>query len=169
MSRFDEQDRRLIIREIQKRHDNHLTNVGRYRKLLKADSGTYYCVLGGQEDYFGISEGIVEEIREEALQAYLIVGAKMKDRIEVYSDEFEPVIESLEDLIYTSKGDYQFHTSRREGRICIREVEKWCLELSFEISLSRDKFDELRSKIGDLSKDEQEDLLKRLRRKRNDE
>lgn len=158
----------MIIREIQERHDNYLTRVGRYRKLLRDESGRYYCVLGGQEDYFGISEGIVEEVKEEARQGYLLIGVKMQDRIEVYGDSFGPVVGNLDELIYTNKGDYQFHTSRRTGRLCIREVEEWCLDLSFEVSLSRDKFDELRSKIGELSKDEREELLERLREKRND-
>jgi len=169
MSRFDEQDRGLIIREIQGRRGNHLNKVGRYSKLLRDGSGTYYCVLGGKEDYFGIGEGIIEEIQEEALESHLIIGVKMKNRIEVYSDEFGLLIESLEDLIYTNRGDYQFHTNRREGRLCIREIEGWCLSLSFEILLSKDKFDELRSEIDELSKDEQQELLDSLRERRNDE
>ena len=169
MSRFDEQDRRLVIREVQERRDRRLSTVGRYRKLLNDDRETYYCVLGGQKGYFGISEGIIEEIEKNALRARLYIGVKMKDRIEVYSDNFSPILENMDELIYTDEGDYQFHTSRNDGQVCIREVDGWCLNMSFDVSLATDKFDELRSKIGQLSKDEQEELLERLREKRDDE
>ena len=159
----------MVIREVQERRDRRLSTVGRYRKLLNDDRETYYCVLGGQKGYFGISEGIIEEIEKNALRARLYIGVKMKDRIEVYSDNFSPILENMDELIYTDEGDYQFHTSRNDGQVCIREVDGWCLNMSFDVSLATDKFDELRSKIGQLSKDEQEELLERLREKRDDE
>jgi len=86
---------------------------------------------------------MVKEIEKEALQAYLFIGVKMKDRIEVYSDDFSPIIHNIENLSHTKKDDYQFHLSRREERMCIREFEEWCLDLSFEILLPKDKFDKL--------------------------
>jgi hypothetical protein len=182
-SKFNEQDRKIIIKEIERIRDESLSRVGRFRKLLRSKGRKYYCIVGGKGNWHGITDSIFERIDREAHQSFLVVVLKKAGYYKIYMGRFAPMKNNSSELLHSEQDVYQFHVDEDGDRICVREVEGYCLELESVIDTrgnpytmqsnenlkenKEDKKDKLFKEFEKLTKEKQQLVIDKLEEKIN--
>lgn len=158
-SKFSNEDRKLIIDEIERQEEALLRRVRRFRKLLCTPSDDFYCIIGGVGNWHGISESIIECVEAEASQGYLVVVIKQENRYEIYLGNFQPIIDNKSELLHAENGNCQFHIDRHEQKVCLREIADYCLELNQELSLNGVRISDATEESSEVSMNEGEILI----------
>ena len=122
MPKFDETDRSKVISEVESHFGTKLSRVGGYRKFLQDASGKSYWVLGGYEDWHGITSDMLKEEQRRATDGVLVVAKRHKSTIDTFYGPLKPLIANYRDLSRTRTGDYQFNISIRGSIMTIREL-----------------------------------------------
>ena len=125
--KFDEQDRKKVINEIERHCGVILSRVGSRRKFLEDSQKRSYWVLGGYEDWHGIPPEMMNEEEQRNTDGILVVAKRYKNRIEIYSGSLRTLIQNKEKLSHTIKGDYQFNISIRGSHLFIKEIPGYSL------------------------------------------
>ena len=71
--KFDEQDRKKVISEVEKHFNVNLSRVGSRRKYLEDSSHKSYWVIGGYEDWHGIPPDMFEQEEKRNRTAFLLL------------------------------------------------------------------------------------------------
>ena len=127
--KFNNQDRKVVIEEVQRVRDEQLNPVSPYSKLVRSKDRKYYCVVGGTGLWHGITESIFDEIERAARQSFLVIALKKDRHYEIYIGHFSPLENNRSSLSYSKRGVYQFHVEEQGNKACIREVDDYCLNL----------------------------------------
>jgi len=122
MQKFDETDRDKVISEVERHFGTKLSRVGRYRKFLQDPSGKSYWVLGGYEDWHGITSDMLKEEQSRATGGVLVVSKRHKSTIDIFSGPLGPLIANSRDLSHTQAGDYQFNITIRGNSMTVKEI-----------------------------------------------
>ena len=120
--KFDETDRDKVISEIEQHFGTKLSRVGKRRKVLQDPSGKSYWVLGGYDDWHGITSDMIKEEQKRAIDGVLVVAKRHKTTIDIFAGPLKPLITNNHNLSQVQNGDYQFHISIRGNSLTIKEI-----------------------------------------------
>ena len=122
MPKFDESDRDKVIAEVEKHFGAKVSRVPGYRKFLEDGSGKSYWVLGGYEDWHGITSEMLEEERRRSTEGVLIVAKRRKSTIDMFYGPLQTLIANHSKLSHKKDGDYQFNVAICGNFMTIREI-----------------------------------------------
>jgi hypothetical protein len=125
--KFDETDRRQVITAIEEHYKIRLTPVGNRRKHLHDEQGRTYWVLGGYENWHGISAEMMEADEKLYADGTLVIAVKKLGKIDLYIGPLLPLIKSKRTLSHTENGAYQFNIQIQGDKLTIKEVQKYNL------------------------------------------
>ncbi len=122
MPKFDEIDRSKVIGEVERHFGVKLTRVGSYRKFLQDTSGKSYWVLGGYEDWHGISSDMLKEEQRLASNGVLVIAKRHKSTISIFHGPLQPLITNYRQLSHGQAGDYMFNVAIRGNSMTVKEI-----------------------------------------------
>ena len=165
-TKFNERDRDHVISEIEAHMQVRLTRVGNYRKFLQDNAGRSYWVLGGYEDWHGITSSMMEDEIRRDTDGVLVVAKRHKTSIAIFHGPLRPLVAARRDLSHTQTGDYQFNVASRGSSLVIKEVLGLTLrrlgdpqDVGRPVTAEATKLEAL---VAKLSPDERRRLLDRL-------
>jgi hypothetical protein len=132
--KFSQQDRELVIKELERIQRTTLSPIRPLRKLFKDDAGKYYCVFGGKEDWHGISADLIQQLERHPDDTLLVIAKKYRTRLDICVATVEKLIANKNKLFKTKRGGYQFHTILTEDGMYLEEVPKLYLKKISEIA-----------------------------------
>jgi len=120
--KFDESDRRKVIAEVEAHFATKLSQVGRFKKYLEDEQGRPYWVLGGYDDWHGVSAEMVKKERRRQLGGVLVVAKRGRTSIDIYAGDLQQMVARESDLSHTQTGDYQFNIHIRGNSMMVKEI-----------------------------------------------
>ena len=169
--KFDEQDRKKVISEVENHYGVKLTRVGSRRKYLEDSTHRTFWVLGGYEDWHGIPPDMFEEEEKRNTNGVLVVAKRHTKSIDIYSGPLQTLINYKTKLSHTQKGDYQFNINIRGNHLFIKQIPSLSLTKLGEAPYTQeqketdDKNKELISLLNKLSPEEREKILQAVAEK----
>ncbi|GMR20368.1 MAG: hypothetical protein BMS9Abin36_0963 [Gammaproteobacteria bacterium] len=163
--RFDEQDRKKVISEVETHFGVSLSRVGSRRKFLEDSNHRTFWVLGGYDDWHGIPPDMIEDEEKRNSNGVLIVAKRHKNRIDVFSGSLQLLIVNKAKLAHTKKGDYQFNIHIRGNHLFVKEIAELSLAKLGEASYTNEdkvtdkKTEEIEALLNELSPEEQKEIL----------
>jgi hypothetical protein len=169
--KFDEHDRKKVISEIEDHFGVHLSRLGSHRKYLEDEDGTTFWILGGYEDWHGISWEMLDEEEIRRSNGVLVVAKRYENRVDVFSGLLQPLIDNRGMLSHTQKGNYQFHINIRGNHLFLKEIPDLSLVKLGEVSYSGEekesdkKIEAFKAIFSNLSPEQQRQVLEMLSNK----
>lgn len=136
ITKFSALDRGLVIKEIEKIQKTRLKQVKPSRKYFTDDSGKFYCIFGGREDWHGITAELMEHLKAHQTETLLVIAKKYKTRIDICVGTVEKLVEQKDRLPQTKKDGFQFHTVLTEDGMLFEEIPEIRLKKISEVILS---------------------------------
>ena len=166
-AKFDETDRRAVIRVLEEELDICLSRVGRRRKWLRDEEGRDFWVIGGYDEWHGIPEEMMDACIDKSCDGVLVFAKRERGALRIFTGPLEPVIRNRRKLYraHRSSGDYQFTVAQRGDRIHIKQIPGATLRrLTSSPYAEHDKakdqkMAELRKLFDQLSPDERRHLM----------
>ena len=121
--KFDEIDRTKVIAEISDHLGIRLTPVRKYKRFLEDEQGRPYWVLGGYDEWHGITAKMLEETKNRPEGGVLVIAKRYKTKIEIFVGSLQPMLDQSSRLSHPQSGDYQFNVAIRANLMTIKEVE----------------------------------------------
>lgn len=112
-----------MISEVECHFRVKLARVGGYRKFLIDANGKSYWVLGGYEDWHGITAKMMKEEQRRLSDGVLVVAKRYRGKIDIFSGPLQPLIEHSGDLSHTQTAGYQFHITIRGNNLTVNEIQ----------------------------------------------
>lgn len=109
--KFNENDRSIAISQVQTHFAVKLSRVGAQRKVLQDTFGRIYWVLGGYQEWHGISQAMLDEALAHKAEDVLVIAKRGRKEIESFYGPLQPLLSKYEALSHTESGNYQFHVS----------------------------------------------------------
>lgn len=125
LSKFREDDRHLLIQEIERIQSVKLSPVVSSKKLYKSNKGLVYLVHGGRELWHGISPKVVQYLKLPECQQsenVFIVAKKYQTQMDIYVGSLLLFAQNLDKLVPTKNGNLQFHCELTEDGLYLVEV-----------------------------------------------
>lgn len=166
--KFDEDDRRRVIAVIERHFDISLRAISSFRKYLRDEQGRRYIVLGGYEDWHGISRRIFALEEASPADTTLIIAKRTKAAIDIFSGPFRPLLDHKHDLPKTDT-QYEFNLCSGINGLTVREVPNLVLRRLGETDYTvEEKQAEIRNRevaalLDRLSPTERAELIQRLK------
>lgn len=120
--KFTDQDRKLVIDELEKIQKVKLEQVKPSRKLYKDANGMFYLISGGAEDWHGINANIMRSLAVHNQEGAFVVVKKYKTRMDVCVGSLSVFLQNKAKLLTTKKGGFQFHCVQTEDGLYLEEV-----------------------------------------------
>jgi len=134
--KFTDQDRGLVLKELEKIQKTSLEQIKPSRKLYKDANGLFYLISGGAEDWHGINANIFEKLLDYGKEGAFVVVKKFKTKMDICVGSLSVLIKNKEKLIKTGNGGYQFHNVITEDGLYLQEIpDLYCNKVA-EIKLS---------------------------------
>ena len=129
-TKFSDEDRRLLVAEIEKTQNIKLELVKPSRKLFKSSNNLYYLISGGTENWHGINGNLMKQLEalniNEDENVFMIVK-KYRTQIDICTGSLWVFLKNRHKLIQDSKGGFQFHCNITEYGIEVEEIpELFC-------------------------------------------
>ncbi len=125
--KFTDQDRKLVIDELEKIQNVKLEQVKPSRKLYKDTNGMYYLISGGAEDWHGINANIMQSLKAHNREGAFAVVKKYKTKMDVCVGSLATFLQNKDKLLTTQKGGFQFHCVLTEDGLYLEEIpELYC-------------------------------------------
>lgn len=125
--KFTDQDRKLVINELEKIQNVKLEQVKPSRKLFKDSNGMFYLISGGAEDWHGINANIMQTLSTHNHEGAFVIVKKYKTRMDICVGSLNTFIQNKEKLVSTQKGSFQFHCVQAEDGLYLEEIpELYC-------------------------------------------
>lgn len=128
VSKFNNDDRLLLIKEIEKIQQISLENIPPYKKLFKSSNNLIYLVFGGTDNWHGVNQKIVtylNGIEAQNKENVLIIAKKYYTQIDIYVGSLRVFLKNQEKLKKTKSGNYQFHCVFTEDGLYLDEVPEF--------------------------------------------
>ena len=173
LTKFDNIDRKRVIRAVEGHFEVKLSQVSRRPKWLRDETGKSYWVLGGYEEWHGIPEEMMDVELQAASEGILVVAVRTKSSMEIFSGTIGNFVRGREKLYRVGKttGDYQFTYKMRGSHLLVEQLPIVSLEkikvLPYESEeKEKDKAVEAVKKLfGGMSEKERKALVKSLNEK----
>ncbi len=81
--KFTDEDRKLVIEELERIQNVELEQVKPSRKLYKDANGMFYLISGGAEDWHGINANIMQSLAAHNQEGAFVVVKKYKTKMDV--------------------------------------------------------------------------------------
>ncbi len=163
--KFDEQDRKKVISEVEKHFNVHLSRVGSRRKYLEDSNHKSYWVIGGYDDWHGIPPDMLKEEEKRNSNGVLVIAKRHTSRVDIYSGSLQTLIINKIKLSHTKKDDYQFNINIRGNHLFIKEIPGFSLSKLGEApytgeSKKADKeIEKVKNLFNKLSPEEQKEII----------
>ena len=107
--KFNENDRSIAISQVESHFAVKLSPVGRQHKVLQDMFGRIYWVLGGYQEWHGVSHAMLNEATIHKAEDVLVIAKRRQTEIESFYGPLEPLLTNSNALSHTETGDYQFN------------------------------------------------------------
>ncbi len=125
--KFTDQDRKLIIDELERIQNIKLEQVKPSRKLYKDANGMFYLISGGSEDWHGINANIMQSLAAHKQEGAFVVVKKYKTKMDICVGSLATFLQNKDKLVKTKKGGFQFHCVLTEDGLYLDEIhELYC-------------------------------------------
>lgn len=125
--KFTDQDRKLVIDELERIQNVKLEQVKPSRKLYKDTNGMFYLISGGAEDWHGINANIMQTLAAQNQEGAFVVVKKYKTKMDVCVGSLAIFLQNKDKLITTQKSGFQFHCVLTEDGLYLDEIpELYC-------------------------------------------
>lgn len=131
--KFDNIDRQHVISAIEKKFESKLSKVGKRQIYLKNSQNIYFVVLGGIEDWHGIYDDVIEDIKSVD-EKYLVIAIKQIESLKIYFCEMTIFLQSKIHFSRPGNDRYIFNIDEYDTYARIRQAPKVTLELLSEVS-----------------------------------
>jgi hypothetical protein len=148
--KFKNEDRLLVISELEKIQQSKLSPVNSSKKIFSDEKGMIYFIFGGKNDWHGIRPNAIEELEKYQKEGAFVIIKKYKTKMDVCVGSLLTFIQNKKSLINTQKGDFQFHTVLTEDGMYIKEIPELYLNKVCEVPLIGHKKD--LSRLEEISK-----------------
>ena len=134
--KFTDQDRTLVLKELERIQKTSLEQMKPSRKLYKDANGLFYLISGGTEDWHGINADIFEQLHNYDKEGAFVIVKKYKTKMDICVGSLLVLIKNKDKLIKTGKGSYQFHNVITEDGLYLQEIpDLYCNKVA-EIKMS---------------------------------
>lgn len=148
--KFTDQDRKLVIEELERIQNVKLEQVKPSRKLFKDSNEMFYLISGGTDDWHGINANLMQTLVSYTQEGAFIVVKKFKSKMEICIGSLSVFLQNKDKLYRTTKGGFQFHFFHTEDGLYIEEIpELYCNKVT-EILFPNHKKD--LSRLREISK-----------------
>ena len=133
-AKFNNEDRSLIIREIEKIQGVKLESIASSKKLYKSNKEQLYLIQGGRELWHGINKQIVEKLGSSEFKTrenVLIIAKKYSTQLDIYVGSLLIFVQNIDKLVKTKSGGLQFHCQQTEDGLFIEEIPNLICNWSF--------------------------------------
>ena len=120
--KFNESDRAIAISQVEAHFAVKLSRVGSQHKVLQDMFGRIYWVLGGYQEWHGVSRAMLNEAITHKAEDILVIAKRGRREIESFYGPLHPLLSNSDALSHTETGDYQFHISISGGTLSITEL-----------------------------------------------
>jgi hypothetical protein len=134
--KFTDEDRNLVIKEIEKFLNVRLEQVKPSRKLFRDLAGTYYLISGGTGNWHGITINILNILDNYDKDGKFIIVKKLESEMNIYFGSLRTFLENKVKLNLTTKGQRQFHCEFNGDTLYLKEIEELQCRKVFKIPLS---------------------------------
>ena len=125
--KFTDQDRKLVIDELERIQNVKLEQIKPSRKLYKDANGMFYLISGGAEDWHGINANIMQSLSAYNQEGAFVVVKKYKTKMDVCVGSLATFLQNKKKLLTTQKGGFQFHCVLTEDGLYVEEIpELYC-------------------------------------------
>lgn len=122
VEKFTDNDRKLVIEELEKIQKTKLTQVKPSRKLFCDENGLPFLIFGGKEDWHGITENGMRELDKYNKEGAFVVVKKFKTKLEINVGSLSVFISNQSKLLKTKAGGFQFHCIATEDGLYVEEI-----------------------------------------------
>lgn len=81
--KFSDQDRKLVIEELERIQNVKLEQVKPSRKLYQDTNGMFFLISGGVEDWHGINANIMQMLAGYSQEGAFVVVKKYKTKMDI--------------------------------------------------------------------------------------
>lgn len=125
--KFTDQDRKLVIDELERIQNVKLEQVKPSRKLYRDTNGMFYLISGGAEDWHGINANIMQNLSAHNQEGAFVVVKKYKTKMDVCVGSLAIFLQNKHKLLTTRQGGFQFHCVLTEDGLYLEEIpELYC-------------------------------------------
>jgi len=125
--KFTDQDRKIVIDELERIQNVKLEQVKPSRKLYKDTNGMFYLISGGSEDWHGINANIMQSLVAHNQEGAFVVVKKYKTKMDVCVGSLVTFLQNKDKLLTTKQGGFQFHCGLTEDGLYLDEIpELYC-------------------------------------------
>jgi len=148
--KFTDQDRKLIIEELERIQNVKLEQVKPSRKLYKDTNGMFYLISGGAEDWHGINANIMQVLAAHNQEGAFVVVKKYKTKMDICVGSLATFLQNKGKLLTTRQGGFQFHCVLTEDGLYLEEIPELYCNIVTEILFPNYQKD--LSKLKEISK-----------------
>jgi len=122
--KFSDEDRRLVIKELERIQNVSLEQVKPSRKLFRDSNGMLYLISGGTEDWHGITANLMSSLGSYNREGAFVVVKKYKSKMDICVGSLITFLKNKNRLSATKTGGYQFHCVLTEDGLYLEEIEE---------------------------------------------
>jgi len=119
--KFTDKDRKLVLEELEKIQKVKLIQA-KSRKFYIDEKGLPFLIFGGREDWHGVTENIMNELRNYNKEGAFVVVKKYNTRMDINVGSLSIFVSNKDKLVKTKSGDFQFHCILTEDGLFIEEI-----------------------------------------------
>jgi hypothetical protein len=163
--KFDEIDRKRVVRELENVLGKKLSTIGRRRIYLQDQEGSRYVVIGGFKDWHGMPDEIIEYEMTSNKDSYLIIAKESDKFINIYMGSLKQLTEKCDFYVH-SNGEKSFLVEEKHGYLQIPKAGNLTLRKLARIDYSEAhkkddvRIAELRKTIEKLPREALEKFIK---------
>lgn len=125
--KFTDEDRKLVVEELERIQNVKLEQVKPSRKLYKDTNGMFYLISGGAEDWHGINANIMRILAGNNQEGAFVVVKKYKTKMDICVGSLAKFSQNKNKLLTTRQGSFQFHCVLTEDGLYLEEIpELYC-------------------------------------------
>ena len=106
-TKFTDQDRSLVIKELERIQKTKLEQVKPSRKLFRDAKGMFYLVSGGEHDWHGINVNVMQHLDAFNNEGAFVVVKKYKSKMDINVGSLAVFLQNKGKLATTKTGGFQ--------------------------------------------------------------
>ncbi|GMO42562.1 MAG: hypothetical protein Ta2F_18450 [Termitinemataceae bacterium] len=131
VEKFTDNDRKLVLAELERIQKTKLTQMKPSRKLFVDENGLPFLIFGGKEDWHGITKNGLDELQECKKEGAFVVVKKFRTKLDINIGSLSVFHSNLDKLSKTKTGTLQFHCVGTEDGLFIEEIpELYCNKIA---------------------------------------
>ena len=120
--KFTEQNRKLVLEELERIQKAKLISVKSSRKLFLDENGLPFLIFGGGGDWHGITEKGMNELGNYQKEGAFVVVKKYKTKMDINIGSLSVFFSNQNKLVKTKSNGFQFHCVATEDGLYLEEI-----------------------------------------------